>query len=228
MVSYEMETFPMSTIWQQINDAAAESVTKVRHSLVQILSDEGGIGAGTIWHSDGLVITNAHVASGRNEERKLRVMLQTGVSYPAQIIAIDAERDIAALAIDAHDLPTIAVGSSAELQAGQWLMASGHPWGILDALTAGVVIGTGEKLPEVGDNKTWIALDMKMRPGHSGGPLFNESGEIVGINTMIRGPEVSFAVPVDEVKNFLKDRIGDFVLNKPSIVPEEAQEPAYI
>lgn len=218
----------MSTIWQEINAAAAESVSKVQQSLVQILSEEGGIGAGTIWHSEGLVITNAHVASGRDEQRKLRVMLQSGRDYPAQIIAIDPERDLAALAIDAHDLPSIAIGSSADLQAGQWLMASGHPWGILDALTAGIVIGTGEKLPEVGDDKNWIALDMKMRPGHSGGPLFNEAGEIVGINTMIRGPEVSFAVPVDEVKNFLRDNIGDFALRKPQIATEEVAEVAYI
>jgi serine protease Do len=218
----------MSTIWQQINDAAANAVNKVQRSLVQILSEEGSIGAGTIWHSEGLVITNAHVASGREQERKLRVMLQTGQSYPAQIIAIDKERDLAALAIDAKDLPTIAIGSSASLHPGEWLMASGHPWGILDALTAGIVIGTGEKLPEVADDKAWIALDMKMRPGHSGGPLFNQAGEIVGINTMIRGPEVSFAVPVDEVKSFLSENIGDFILAKPAPAPEEQAEPAYI
>jgi serine protease Do len=218
----------MSTIWQQINDAAADAVSKVRASLVQIQSEEGNIGAGTIWHSDGLVITNAHVAANREEARKLRVMLQTGESYPAQLIAIDKERDIAALAIEARDLPTIAIGSSSSLHAGEWLMASGHPWGILDALTAGIVIGTGEKLPEVDDNKSWIALDMKMRPGHSGGPLFNQAGEIVGINTMIRGPEVSFAVPVDEVKLFLSEKIGDFVLAKPQASVEDSSEAFYI
>ena len=218
----------MSTIWQQINDAAADAVSKVRSSLVQIVSDEGNIGAGTIWHSDGLVITNAHVAASREQERKLRVMLQTGESYPAQLIAIDKERDIAALAIEARGLPTIAIGSSSSLQAGEWLMASGHPWGILDALTAGIVIGTGEKLPEVDDNKSWIALDMKMRPGHSGGPLFNQAGEMVGINTMIRGPEVSFAVPVDEVKQFLSEKIGDFILVKPKASAEDSSEAFYI
>lgn len=218
----------MKTIWQEINDAAADAVNRVQESLVQIQSEEGNIGAGTIWHSEGLIITNAHVAASREQERKLRVMLQNGQSYPAQIIAIDKERDLAALAIDAHDLPTIAIGSSSSLHAGEWLMASGHPWGILDALTAGIVIGTGEKLPEVADEKTWIALDMKMRPGHSGGPLFNQAGEIVGINTMIRGPEVSFAVPVDEVKQFLSDTIGDFVLEKPEIASEERQEAIYI
>jgi serine protease Do len=218
----------MPTIWQEINDAAADAVSKVRESLVQIQSDEGNIGAGTIWHSDGLIITNAHVAASREAERKLRVMLQTGESYPAQIIAIDKERDIAALAIDAKDLPTIAVGSSSSLHTGEWLMATGHPWGILDALTAGIVIGAGEKLPEVDDEKAWIAVGMKMRPGHSGGPLFNEAGEMVGINTMIRGPEVSFAVPVDEVKHFLSENIGDFVLAKPKASAEESSKAIYI
>lgn len=200
----------MGSIWQQINDAAANSVANVRRSLVQIMSDEGSIGAGTIWHEDGLIITNAHVVMGREKRRNLHVMLQSGDSYAASLIAIDKERDLAALAIEAHDLPVIQVGNSDALQPAEWLMASGHPWGVLDAITAGIVIGTGDTLPEVGDNRPWIALDMRMRPGHSGGPLFNSAGELVGINTMIRGPEVSFAVPVDEVKTFLKKTIGTF------------------
>lgn len=193
----------MSNIWQQVNESAAEAVFQVQQSLVQIMSDAGNIGAGTIWESDGLIITNAHVVSGREERNNLQVVLQNGEGYDAQIIALDKERDIAALRIQAENLPIIRVGSSAALHSGQWLMALGHPWGVLDSLTAGVVIGTGDKLPEVGDNREWLALDMKMRPGHSGGPLFNEMGEIVGINTMIRGPEVSYAIPVDAVKTFL-------------------------
>lgn len=216
------------SIWQEINEAAAESVAEVRRSLVQIVSEEGSIGAGTIWHPDGLVISNAHVVSGREERRNLAVVLQDGTRYPAQVIAIDKERDLAALAIDGQELPTIAIGNSSALHAGQWLMASGHPWGVLDAITAGVVIGLGEKLPEVGDTKSWIALDMKMRPGHSGGPLFNEVGEIVGINTMIRGPEVSFAVPVDEVKQFIEDHIGDFLSKKVLVPPEDTPQAAYV
>jgi serine protease Do len=200
----------MTSIWQQVNDAASQAVTNVRQSLVQIMSKEGNIGAGTIWHSDGLIITNAHVVQDKRGQRKIQVVLQNGEHYPAQIIAIDSERDLAALAIDEADLPTIKIGQSSDLKAGQWLMAIGHPWGMLDVITAGVVIGKGEKLPELGDHREWLALDMKMRPGHSGGPLFNHDGEIVGINTMIRGPEVSFAIPVDAVKRFLKETIGTY------------------
>ncbi|MEO1288196.1 MAG: trypsin-like peptidase domain-containing protein [Chloroflexota bacterium] len=206
----------MSTIWQDVNDAASEAVLTVRQSLVQIQSDEGNIGAGTIWHSDGLIITNAHVVMERNQARKVRVVLQNGEQYPAEILVADQTLDIAALAIQARDLPTIALGSSDTLQSGEWLMAIGHPWGVLDALTAGVVIGTGENLPELRDKRDWIALDMKMRPGHSGGPLFNQAGEIVGINTMIQGPQVSFAVPVDIVKQFLANTIGDYESQIPS------------
>jgi len=198
----------MSTIWQDINAAAAVAVEHVRASLVQIVSDEGNIGAGTIWQSDGLILTNAHVVMDGDRKRNLQVVLQAGERYSAKLIAYDNHRDLAALAIEAHSLPTIALGKSSDLHTGEWLMAIGHPWGVLDAITAGIVIGTGDTLPETGDKREWIAVDMKMRPGHSGGPLFNVSGEIVGVNTMILGPEVSFAVPVDEVKAFLKEALA--------------------
>lgn len=197
----------MSNIWQQINDSAAGSVQQIQQSLVQIVSDEGSMGAGIIWKSDGIIITNAHVVMGRNQVRDLQVVLQDGEPYDAQIVVADETLDIAVLSISANDLPVVKVGSSAKLVVGQWLMAIGHPWGILDAITAGVVIGTGNKLPEIGDKRDWIAVDMKMRPGHSGGALFNQDGEVVGINTMIQGPEVSFAVPIDVVKQFLKNTI---------------------
>lgn len=199
----------MTSIWEAVNNAAADAVEQVNQALVQIRSQEGDIGAGTVWHSDGLIVTNAHVVLARQGPRRLEVITPTdGAVYRAQILAADRRRDLAALAIPAQHLPTVRIGRSRELRPGQFLMALGHPWGVLDALTAGVVIGTGDRLPEQADGRDWIALDMKMRPGHSGGPLFNTAGELVGINTMIRGPEVSFAVPVDEVKAFLKETIG--------------------
>lgn len=197
----------MSNIWQQINDDAAGSVQQIQQSLVQIVSDEGSMGAGIIWKSDGLIVTNAHVVMGRDKLRNLQVVLQNGEHFDAQILVVDETLDIAALSISAQNLMPVKVGSSASLSIGQWLMAIGHPWGVLDAITAGVVIGTGNQLPETSDKRHWIALDMKMRPGHSGGALFNQAGEVVGINTMIQGHEVSFAVPIDVVKQFLKNTI---------------------
>lgn len=211
----------MSNIWQDINDVAATVVAHVRQSLVVIRSEQGNIGAGTIWHRDGLIITNAHVVMGRYQPRELEIVLQNGDQYPARILVADEKLDIAALAIEASDLTTIDIGNSSDLHPGQWLMAIGHPWGVLDAITAGVVIGTGNNLQEAPLEGDWIALDMKMRPGHSGGALFNQDGQIVGINTMIQGPEVSFAVPVNVVKQFLMNTIGSFEPKKPKFDPSD-------
>lgn len=197
----------MSTILQELNDALAETIDRVRGSLVQI-SNGRGAGAGTIWHSDGLIITNAHVVRGH---QNLQVGLPDERVLSAQVIAYDENLDLAALSVDARDLPTIAIGDSRRLKAGQWVMAVGHPWGVQGAVTSGVVIGLGDSLPEMGQmqpGREWIALSLHMRPGHSGGPLVDSAGRLVGINTMITGPDVGFAIPVQTVKSFLKETLG--------------------
>jgi serine protease Do len=195
-----------STI-EQLNNALADRIESVHHSLVQISNGQGA-GAGTIWHSDGLIITNAHVIRGHDN---LNITLPDGRKLPAQVIAADDQLDLAALAIQADNLPTIELGDSRKLKAGQWVMAVGHPWGVQGAVTSGVVIGIGANLPEMGQmqpGREWIALSLHMRPGHSGGPVVDAAGKLVGINTMITGPDVGFAIPVHTVKAFLKDRMG--------------------
>jgi S1-C subfamily serine protease len=195
----------MSTeILQQLNNQMADTIERVRGSLVQI-SNGRGAGAGTIWHSDGLIITNAHVVRGRDH---LKVTLPDGHTLPAQLIAMNVQLDLAALSVDAVDLPTIEIGDSRRLKPGQWVMAIGHPWGIHGAVTSGLVIGFGGQRPEMQPGREWIALDLHMRPGHSGGPLVDAAGRLVGINTMITGPDVGFAIPVQVVKTFLKETIG--------------------
>jgi serine protease Do len=88
-------------------------------------------------------------------------------------------------------------------------MALGHPWGVPGAATAGVVIGTGEDMPEMPlTGRDWIAVGLHLRPGHSGGPLVDSQGRLVGINTMMIGPEVGMAVPVHVVKAFLRRELG--------------------
>ncbi|MBN8619129.1 MAG: trypsin-like peptidase domain-containing protein [Anaerolineae bacterium] len=190
-----------------LNEALAERITSVYRSLVQI-NNGRGTGAGTIWHADGLIITNAHVI---HRQQKLNVTLQEGENYEATVIAYDEQRDLAALAVDAYDLPTIEVGDSKHLKAGEWVTAIGHPWGVQGAITSGVIIGTGSELPEMNQmqpGREWIALSLHMRPGHSGGPVVNSSGQLVGINTMITGPDVGFAIPAHVVKTFLKETLG--------------------
>lgn len=205
----------MANLLAQFSDSLADITDETRRSLVQITGNQGNLGAGTIWHSDGLIVTNAHVVS----HGPVTVVLPDGREYPAQIIAIDRDEDLAALAIQAEHLPTIAIGDSHEVRAGQWVIALGHPWGVLDAVTAGSVIGIGANLPEMGGGKEWIALGLRLRPGHSGGPLVNTRGQLIGINTMISGPEVGFAVPVHVVKAFLKRTLGLQVAAPPQPEP---------
>lgn len=194
----------MATILQQVNAEISGVVEKAQHALVCVNTPRGG-GAGTIWHADGMIITNAHVVLGA---RDLSVMLYDETSLPARVMAFDDERDLAALVVEAHDLPTIELGNSRKLQPGEWVMALGHPWGVVGAVTGGTVIGTGAFLPEMPRSRhEWVAVSLHMRPGHSGGALIDVQGRLLGVNTMISGPEVGLAVPVHVVKQFLKQEI---------------------
>jgi serine protease Do len=187
-----------------LNADMADAIDRVHRSLVHI-SNGRGAGAGTIWHSDGLIVTNAHVVHGRHD---LKVSLPDGRRLPARLLAADPDRDLAALSVDASDLPTIEIGDSRQVRPGQWVMAVGHPWGIQGSVTSGVVIGSGDALPEMRPGRDWIALSLHMRPGHSGGPLVDSQARLIGINTMITGPDVGFAIPVQTVKLFLKEALG--------------------
>ena len=85
----------------------------------------------------------------------------------------------------------------------------GHPWGVRSAATAGVVIGLGTQWPDTPhDGRELIAVNLPLRPGNSGGPLIDVHGRLVGINTMLTGPEVGLAVPVHVAKAFLKEAVG--------------------
>jgi serine protease Do len=183
----------MTTTLQRINEALSGVVGKAQQALVHVHNGQRGSGAGTIWHSDGLIITNAHVVGSGYP---LSVTLQDGSELPARVLAYDRDFDLAALSVDAHDLPTMEIGNSVQLPSGAWVMALGHPWGVPNAVSGGIVIGTGSSLPELPPFKNdWIAVSLQMRPGHSGGSLIDVQGRLLG------------AVPVHVVKRFLKKEI---------------------
>ena len=195
----------MSDLLRQLNAEMASVADGALRSLVQI-SDGQGNGAGTIWHPDGLIVTNAHVIAGR---RSLKVTLADGRTFPAQILAQNQDRDLAALAISASGLPTIELGDSRRLQSGQWVFALGHPWGVTGAVTAGIVIGMGSEWPEMPPSgQDWVVVSLHVRPGNSGGPLVDVQGRLVGINTMMTGPEVGVAIPVHVARSFLREALG--------------------
>jgi serine protease Do len=195
----------MSMVTQQLNADLAALVEKAERSLVQVRDGGRGIGAGTIWHPEGLIVTNAHVVSGSH----LRVVLPNGTTVAAQVLAYDPDLDLAALVVDAADLPAIEVGNSRDLKPGQLVLAIGHPWGVLGAVATGVIVGVGSDLPEMPrSQQEWVVASLRLRPGHSGGPLLDVHGRLVGVNTMIAGPNIGMAVPVHVIKAFLRGTVG--------------------
>jgi S1-C subfamily serine protease len=196
----------LSELLQQLNVELSTVIDRIRPSLVEIKNGRGGFGAGTIWHPDGLIVTNAHVAGA--ERRRLEVALADGRTLPARLLAHDTSLDLAALKVDAAGLPAIELGRSMRLQPGQWVLAMGHPWGVPSAATAGVVIGVGPHPEGILPQRELIQVNLPLRPGHSGGPLVDARSRLVGVNTMMNGPEVGLAVPVHEAKRFLRQALG--------------------
>jgi len=177
-----------------------ETVERARQSVVRVVSGRRGAGAGTIWSAEGLIVTNAHVV-GR---AKVRVLLPDGREVRAETIAVDREADLALLEVDAGVIPAAIVGDSRSLRPGAWVYAVGHPWGVPAAATGGVVIGVGRGWPEVpAPDREWLVVDVLLRPGNSGGPLVDAEGRVVGISTMMAGPEVGVAVPAHVVEEFV-------------------------
>jgi S1-C subfamily serine protease len=186
------------------NSEMTAVIQRVQQSLVQVQNGRRGNGAGTIWHEDGLLLTNAHVV----QRRQPQVTLWDGRTYPSQLLAYDEKRDLAALAIQAEDLPTVELGNSKTLQAGDWVIAAGHPWGVIGAVSAGAVIAMGVPLELPNYPGELIQVGLQLRPGHSGGPLVDGNGHLLGINTMIAGPQVGLVIPVLVVADFLKEKLG--------------------
>ena len=180
----------------------SSAIATARRALVEIRNGHGGAGAGIIVHADGLILTNAHVIGRRG----LKVSLPDGRTLPAQLIAYDREHDLAALKVDATDLPAIEFGDSKNLRAGEWVMAIGHPWGVTGVATAGIVIGSGTEFPEFQTGgREFIVASVHLRPGHSGGAMIDSAGKLIGINVMINGPDVGMAIPAHVVKQFLRE-----------------------
>ena len=138
-------------------------------------------GSGFIISADGLVLTNAHVVDGAKE---VTVKLSDHREFKAKVLGADRSSDIAVLKIDAHDLPTVRIGDSDQLGVGDYVLAIGEPFGLEETATAGIVSAKGRSLP--GDGYVpFIQTDAAVNPGNSGGPLFDATGAVVGINAQI-------------------------------------------
>ena len=160
---------------------------------------ERGTGSGFILSSDGRLITNAHVVEG---SKTVQVTLNDGQEYEGQVLGVDPITDVAVLKIDATDLPTVTLGTAAQLNPGEWAIAIGNPLGFDNTVTVGIISAIGRPSSQVGvpDKRVrFIQTDAAINPGNSGGPLLNSQGEVIGINTAIRADAqgLGFAIPIE-------------------------------
>jgi serine protease Do len=163
------------------------------------------VGSGFVIHQDGYVVTNAHVVA-RTVERK--VIFPDGTQYDAELVAIDIEKDLAVLKINApRKLKTLKLGRSDDLMIGETAIAIGNPLGYEHTLTSGVVSALNRSLEIRGQvmYEGLIQTDASINPGNSGGPLLNVLGELIGVNTAIRGDaqNIGFSIGVDQLRKAL-------------------------
>ncbi len=162
-----------------------------------------GLGSGFIIDKSGLVLTNAHVV---DKADKVTVRLKDGRSFEGKVQGVDEVTDLAVVKINAGgDLPAAPLGSSGNVQVGDWAIAVGNPLGFDNTVTLGIVSTLRRSSAQVGipDKRLeFIQTDAAINPGNSGGPLLNDQGEVIGINTAIRADAmgIGFAIPIDKAK----------------------------
>ena len=173
-----------------------EIAEQLRRSTVVVHAGDRGNGSGVIWSTDGVIITNAHVARAS----QMRIQLWDGREFDASVVSRDTRRDLAALRISAASLPAAAAADSSQIRPGELAIAIGNPLGFVGALTTGVIHAVGP-LRRWG-SEPWVQADVRLAPGNSGGPLADARGRVIGINTMVAG-RLALAVPSNAVSNFL-------------------------
>ncbi|MDO3386107.1 trypsin-like peptidase domain-containing protein [Gilvimarinus sp. SDUM040013] len=196
-----------------------------------LLSIPRGAGTGFVWSEEGYIVTNYHVVEGALQ---VSITLPDQSSWPAKVVGLAADKDLAVLKIDApkDKLRALPVGDSNELVVGRKVLAIGNPFGLDATLTTGIVSALGREIEAPNQRKirNVIQTDAAINPGNSGGPLLNSEGELIGVNTMIYSPSgasagIGFAIPVNIVKEIVPQLIEFGRLVRPVFGVEFA--PAY-
>ncbi len=162
----------------------------------------GALGSGFIIDPAGFVVTNNHVIDGASE---ITVTLQDGTALPATLVGRDAKTDLALLRVKSDKpLPSVDWADSAKTRVGDWVMAVGNPFGLGGTVTKGIVSARGRDIHS-GPYDDYFQLDAAINRGNSGGPTFDLSGRVIGINTAIYSPNggsvgIGFAIPSNLAK----------------------------
>ena len=197
--------------------------------VVQIITPDGGTGTGFVIASDGRIVTNEHVVGGHS---RVTVRIPGVGSYNGRVLGVDAIADLAIVDIDdGIGFTVLDMGDSDSLSIGENVVAMGFPLDGSPTITRGVVSSVREF-----DGVEHVQTDAAINPGNSGGPLFNEAGEVIGVNTSTYEKDgeriidgISFAVSVNEVKKRLDSlaRGYDVLSNTPTPQPFSTPAPTF-
>jgi serine protease Do len=167
-----------------------------------------GQGSGLVYREDGIILTNSHVVENAD---KVQIVFKGGREYDGEVLGVDRQSDIAVVKIAAAGLNAAKMGDSSKTRVGEFAIAVGSPYDLDYSVTVGHVSAKGRRVftDRIMFDQDFIQTDASINPGNSGGPLVNIYGEVIGINTLIRGMNtgIGFAVPVNLAK-----RVADMLV----------------
>jgi serine protease Do len=206
-----------------------------------------GLGTGFVVDKDGIILTNNHVVKGADE---IDVKLSDERVFPAKVVGADPQTDVAVIRIDQSGFTPLTLGDSDKIEVGDWAVAIGNPYGLEHTVSAGIISAKGRTVDEPADEGqprspferprdptgyyNFLQTDASINPGNSGGPLLDLRGDVVGINTAIRGDgaqNIGFAIPINMVKQLLpmllrdghvtRSALGVRVISARKVAPED-------
>jgi len=172
-----------------------------------------GLGTGFVVDKNGIILTNNHVIENAQE---IEVQLSDERHFPGKVVGTDPRTDIAVVRIDAKGLHPLPLGDSDIIEVGDWVVAIGNPFGLSHTVSAGIISAKGRTQQDVPLDPSgmydFLQTDASINPGNSGGPLLNLKGEVVGMNSAIRGggaQGIGFAIPMNMIKQLLPMLLRD-------------------
>jgi S1-C subfamily serine protease len=191
----------------------------------------GDTGSGSIISADGYILTNNHVVTTtRNGVREVaqlvKITLHDGTAYPAKVVGVDPDNDLAVLKIDPGTvkLATIKFGDSSKLEVGRRVFAIGNPFGLDLTMTSGIISSVGRTMRTENGRviKGVLQTDAAINPGNSGGPLLDSQGNMIGVTTAIlsrvqQSAGIGFAIPINVVKRIVPQLIAHGAVLRPDL-----------
>ena len=202
------------------------------HMRQRHMPREQGVGSGIIVSKDGYILTNNHVVENAST---IKVSLTDGREFSGKVIGRDPKTDVAVVKVEAKDLPAMAFADSDKIEVGDMVLAVGHPFGIGQTVTSGIVSAKGRATLGL-DYEDFIQTDAAINPGNSGGALVDVEGRLIGMNTAILSRSggnvgVGFAVPTNLARWVMESLVntgrverGFLGVNIQDLTPQLAQQ----